>query len=103
MAKQSNSGRHTFFMCVLFLMAAGAITMSAIVLHRMLNEDDDVPTATSAPTGPPGSGAEKGSTPTTPGSTPLPDSRRGAVVDCSPKNLKEKNYVISKEDCEAKQ
>ncbi|XP_062576597.1 sucrase-isomaltase, intestinal-like [Saccostrea cucullata] len=99
MATKSNSGRHTFFMCVLFLMAAAAITMSAIALHRMLNDDDDAPSVVT-----PASDAEKGSAPpTTPGSTPLPDSRRGAVVDCYPKNLKEKDKIVTKEACEQRQ
>lgn len=96
MATQNNWGRHTFFMCVLFLMAAAAIAMSAIVLHRMLNDDnsDDSPAL----------GAEVGNPPKTPPrSTPLPDSRRGSVVDCLPRNLREPRHDVTRGECERRQ
>lgn len=104
MATQNNWGRHTFFMCVLFLMAAAAIAMSAIVLHRMLNDDDSDDSPTSAGTGRPVSGAEVGNPPTTPTrSTPLPDSRQGAVVDCLPRNLREPRQDVTRGECERRQ
>ena len=99
MAKQrSNSGRHTFFMCVLFLMATAAIVMSAIVLYRMLNEDDNKE-ATTAPPASATSGAETGRSPT----TPLPDSRHGAIVDCIPRNLREAQLSVTEGECTRRQ
>nr|XP_022286839.1 maltase-glucoamylase, intestinal-like [Crassostrea virginica] len=98
MAKgQSNSGRHTCFMCILFLMSAGAITMSAIVLHRMLEDDDK---GTPAPTVSPNAVGENLGTSTPAGS--VPDFRSGAVVDCDPPNQGDPTRV-TKEQCESKQ
>lgn len=85
-------------------MAAAAIAMSAIVLHRMLNDDDSDDSPTSAGTGRPVSGAEVGNPPTTPTrSTPLPDSRQGAVVDCLPRNLREPRQDVTRGECERRQ
>lgn len=80
-------------------MAAAAIAMSAIVLHRMLNDDDSDDSPTSAGTGRPVSGAEVGNPPT----TPLPDSRQGAVVDCLPRNLREPRQDVTRGECERRQ
>lgn len=100
MAKQrSNSGRHTFFMCVLFLMATAAIVMSAIVLYRMLNEDDNKEATTTAPPASATSGAETGRSPT----TPLPNSRHGAIVDCIPRNLREAQLSVTEGECTRRQ
>ena len=98
MAKgQSNSGRHTCFMCILFLMSAGAITMSAIVLQRMLEDDDK---GTSASTVSPNAVGQNLGTSTPAGS--VPDFRSGAVVDCDPPNQGDPTRV-TKEQCESKQ
>ncbi|KAK3096024.1 hypothetical protein FSP39_022064 [Pinctada imbricata] len=92
---RNNMGRVTFFMCVLFLIALAAIIMSAIVLKRSLDEDDEdnatpqvtvgaqqaqsnIKTQTSGPL--PQSTTHRSTT------TQIPDSRTDSVVDCHPKN-----------------
>ena len=83
--RSANSGRHTFFMCVLFLMALTAIVMSAIVLKRMLDDDE---AADNSISGTPESQHVKSETTRTvpPVTTPEVDYRTDAVVDCFPNN-----------------
>lgn len=92
----SNSGRHTCFMCILFMMSAAAIVMSALVLNRMLNDDDDeTPRSTLSPDMAAG---QRVSTSTTRTPGPEPEFRTEAVVDCDPPNQRNPSRV-DQEQC----
>lgn len=92
---RSNSGRHTCFMCILFMMSAAAIVMSALVLNRMLNDDDETPRSTLSPDTAAGQKVDS-STPRVPG--PVPEFRTEAVVDCDPPNQRDPSRV-DQEQC----
>lgn len=92
---RSNSGRHTCFMCILFMMSAAAIVMSALVLNSMLNDDDETPRSTLSPDTVAGQKVDS-STPRVPG--PVPEFRTEAVVDCDPPNQRDPSRV-DQEQC----
>lgn len=96
---RSNSGRHTCFMCILFMMSAAAIVMSALVLNRMLNDDDETPRSTLSPDTVAGQKVDS-STPRVPG--PVPEFRTEAVVDCDPPNQRDPSRV-DQEQCGQRQ
>lgn len=97
---RSNSGRHTCFMCILFMMSAAAIVMSALVLNRMLNDDDDEsPMSTLSPDTAAGQKVDS-STPQVP--SPVPEFRTEAVVDCDPPNQRDPSRV-DQEQCGQRQ
>lgn len=78
------------------MMSAAAIVMSALVLNRMLNDDDDEALrSTLSPDM--GAGQRVGtSTTQTPG--PEPEFRTEAVVDCDPPNQRNPSRV-DQEQC----
>jgi hypothetical protein len=99
--QRSTSARLTCFMCILFLMSAAAITMSAIVLNRMLKDDEN---SSSPETSAYGAGQKLVTSTSVPskGPSPAPDFRTDAVVDCDPPNSKNLARV-TQEQCQQKQ
>lgn len=81
------------------MMSAAAIVMSALVLNRMLNDDDETPRSTLSPDTVAGQKVDS-STPRVPG--PVPEFRTEAVVDCDPPNQRDP-LRVDQEQCGQRQ